>query len=129
MNNAITLNKFLEEYPLAEFKPIAYYDKHLDCIRVIVRDCSITEHRIDDVFTVMEDNRPQQGQQKYVGFTIKGVCHLFDYLGIPLDGVHRVTDILQTMVTQSPKVHFAIITDVILDANQQDLEVDFAQAA
>lgn len=129
MSNAFSLRKFQEEHPLSEFKPIAYYDKHMDCIRVIARDCSITEHRIDGLFTIMEDNHPSPGHNKYVGFTIKGIRYLFDKLGIHLDGVHRVADILQAIVTNNPEATVAIITDIILDATEQDLEVDFAQAA
>ncbi len=123
------LSNFLRDYPLAEFQPVAYYDKHMDCIRVIVRDCSVTEHRINDMFTVMEDNSPQRGQHRYMGFAIKGIRHLFDQLGLELGGVHRVADILQAMVRKDKNFAHAIITDVILDATENDLEVDFAEAA
>ena len=58
------------------FRPLVYYDPRLDCIRVIVRDCSVTESRIDEIFTVLEDNYHTINQEKYVGFTIKGVRYI-----------------------------------------------------
>ena len=71
------------EYKPNPFRPMAYYDKHLDCIRVEIRDCSITEHRCGEILTVLEDNHPENDQGKYVGFTIKGVGHVFEELSLP----------------------------------------------
>ena len=113
MKQAFSMSAFFKEYQMQAFEPLAYYDKHMDCIRVIVRDCSITEHRINEMFTLMEDNHPTQGQHRYVGFTIKGIRHLFDQLNLPLDGVLRVSDILQKIVRENPDRTVALITDVI----------------
>jgi hypothetical protein len=38
---------------IAEFRPIAYFDRNMDCIRVLTHDCSVTEHRISEYFTVL----------------------------------------------------------------------------
>src|SRR5262245_32036706 len=38
------------------FKPFVIFDERLDCIRVVARDCSVTEIRINTLLTVLEDN-------------------------------------------------------------------------
>src|SRR5450432_3435060 len=58
-----------------EFRTCAFFDDRLDCIRVIARDCSVLETRINQSLTVLEDNYYQDSDRKhrqYVGFTIKG---------------------------------------------------------
>ena len=42
--------QFFADNPPKVFRPCAYYDKHLDCIHVQVRDCSFTEIRLNEVF-------------------------------------------------------------------------------
>lgn len=37
------LMSFMETIEYKEFVPFAYYDKHLDCIRVQIKDCSVIE--------------------------------------------------------------------------------------
>lgn len=96
------LGDLLSKFPLAKFSPLAYYDKHLDCIRVVIRECSVTEHRLTAVMTVLEDNYPDYGQQPYVGFVIKGVQHLFESMNLPLDGVMRVTDLFHRIARTCP---------------------------
>ena len=51
---------FFAEYLMKVFTLCAYYDKHMDCIRVQSRDCSITEERRDALFTVLKDNYPKK---------------------------------------------------------------------
>jgi len=127
------LGELLSKFPLAKFSPLAYYDKHLDCIRVIIRECSVTEHRLTAVMTVLEDNYPDDGQQPYVGFVIKGVQHLFESMNLPLDGVMRVTDLFHRIATTCPDQ----LVDSVLAPYQSllqvlqetELEVDFAEAA
>lgn len=126
----MTLAEFLSDYPMKVFTPCAYYDKHMDCIRVQIRDCSVTEQRVDELFTVLKDNYRKEGQSLYVGFTIKGVNHLFSQLSIPLEGVVRVADVLHQIVRDRPQA----TVDLVVDRFQQllndiDLEIDFAEAA
>lgn len=127
------LGDLLSQFPLAKFSPLAYYDKHLDCIRVVIRECSVTEHRLTAAVTVLEDNYPDDGQQQYVGFVIKGVQHLFDANQVPVDGVMRVTEILNLLARATPEP----LVDVVLKPyrslldvlRETELEVDFAEAA
>src|ERR1700738_3834966 len=87
---------------LTAFVPVAYYDKHMDCIRVLVLNRSVTEHRIDSMFTVFECNHRGPVDPEYVGFSIKGVRHLFSEIGVPLEGVYRLTDLIQRIVSHKP---------------------------
>jgi hypothetical protein len=84
-----------------EFRPFAVFDQPLDCIRVITRDCSVTEIRIDDFLTVLEANYPVSGSDEYVGFTIKGVAHLCESHGIPASGPWKLADFLDAILTAS----------------------------
>ena len=81
---------------LADFVPVAYYDRHMDCIRVLTHDRSVTEHRIDRLFTVYECNHRGAFDPEYVGFSIKGVRALFDEIGLPLGKVYRLADLTST---------------------------------
>lgn len=133
MTDKAILTSFLEAHPLKSFSPLAYYDKHLDCIRVEIRDCSVTEIRLDKLFTLLEDNYPEAGQDPYVGFTIKGVQHLFAQLNLPLDGVWKVADLLQEIVTKHPEIVTAAMYELASKfgriLSNTELQVDFAEAA
>ncbi|MBI2504907.1 MAG: hypothetical protein HYW07_16945 [Candidatus Latescibacteria bacterium] len=126
------LNEFIEAHKPAPFRPIAYYDKHLDCIRVELRACSVTEHRCGQFFTLLEDNNPEADQTRFIGFTIKGVWHLFAELGLPLTGVQEVVAILNALLekyTQElapAEKGLAEIRPILRDT---ELKIDFAQAA
>ena len=98
--DVIDLQSFMDEN-LKPFSPFAYYDKHLDCIRVQILDCSITEERLSKFITFLRPTYPLSGQP-YVGFTIKGIRHLFDKIGNPLEGVHSLTAIIDMTVKAFP---------------------------
>ena len=96
------ISKVLGVAALRPFSPLAYYDKHMDCIRVELRDCSMTERRIDEIFTVLEDNYPTEGQGKSAGIMIKGIKHLFKKLELPVEGIVYVTKILDAIAKTYP---------------------------
>lgn len=86
-----------------EFRPFAYFDKHMDCIRVLIQDVSVTEERLGKFFTVARPNHaapPFNGQN--VGFTIKGIAHLFHSIGLPFAGVHQVVEVLDKIIQRMP---------------------------
>src|ERR1700721_314741 len=92
-----------EGITIAPFTPVAFYDKHMDCIRVLTHDRSVTEHRIDKVFTVYECNhRVGAFDPEYIGFSIKGVRRMFHEMEIPLDGVYRLADLIGRIVRHKP---------------------------
>lgn len=124
--------ELLRAFPPSPFKQRAYYDKHLDCIRVVIRECSVCEHRLTAIMTVLEDNYPEPGQQPFVGFVIKGVEHLFKELGLPLEGVLPFIELFNKMA----ELHGDELTERVLEPYQGllqvlkdiELKVDFAEA-
>jgi hypothetical protein len=95
------LKKFSDAYPITTFRPLAYYDKHLDCIRIQVKDCSFTEVRLNRFFTLWYENHIVK--KKKVGFTIKGVKHLFVTLGLPRSGPIIVAQIIDGILRLYPE--------------------------
>ncbi len=89
------LSTFMAE--LQEFEPYAYFDKHMDCIRVKLADCSVTERRMNRIFTMLVPNDSAMGD-KAVGVTIKGVAHLFDRCGLPMVGIVSLASIIDAIV-------------------------------
>jgi hypothetical protein len=116
---------------LAAFVPVAYYDKHMDCIRVLVLNRSVTEHRIDSMFTVFECNHRGPLDPEYVGFSIKGVRHLFSEIGVPLEGVYRLTDLIQRIVSHKPGSAMSELLKIIFKEYRTsgDLSIDMDKAA
>ena len=88
------------------FRPVAYYDKHMDCIRVYTHDRSVTELRVSEVFTVFENNSrgATQFEPEFVGMCIKGVRKLFDEIGLNIHGVYRLAEVIDAIVKYAPGV-------------------------
>jgi hypothetical protein len=86
------------------FKPIAYYDKHLDVIRVQIMDCSITEERLDRILTIYHNNQSlsRDGLNDIVGFAIKGVRFLLEKLKMEPEGAIKIADFLDKLVKEFP---------------------------
>lgn len=95
-------NPLPADVSLGAFGPVAYYDQYMDCIRVVTHDRSVTEHRIDGFFTLHECNHRGPFDPEYVGFTIKGVHHLFNEVGIPFAGVLKLADLISKLVAHRP---------------------------
>jgi hypothetical protein len=120
--------KLPEGVLIATFSPVAYYDKHMDCIRVLTHDRSVTEHRIDGVFTVYECNHRGPFDPEYVGFSIKGVRHLFSEIGLPLDRVYRLADLINRIVNHRPGSAMSELLRIIFKdyGPAGDLKIDLA---
>ena len=117
-----------EDISIATFSPVAYYDKHMDCIRVLTHDRSMTEHRIDGIFTVYECNHRGPCDPEYVGFAIKGVRHLFNEIGLPLEGVYRLADLIKRIVNHRPGSAMSELLRIIFKDYRPagDLKIDLA---
>ena len=116
---------FINELTIkSEFKPFAYYDKHLDCIRVQTLDCSFKEDRKNKFVTVLSANHKEQNT--FVGFNIKGVKYLFKKIGLPTSGVHKLTDLVDKLVKTFPDAGTVqvqkLFRPILID---QDLSVEF----
>jgi hypothetical protein len=110
---------------LAEFKPFAYYDKHLDCIRVQLRDCSVREERKNKIFTVLRSNHDNAGA--FVGCNIKGVRHVFDKIGMEMKGVVTLTILLDAIAKYFPEASVATtVANISRGLETSELEVSFA---
>ena len=95
-----------EAFPqeIGEFRPCAFFDDRLDCIRVIARDCSVYEERVNDRLTVLIDNYHdrQLGRKKYVGFTIKGARHFCQEYGFGATTSISMAKLLDALLKSSP---------------------------
>jgi hypothetical protein len=86
-----------------QFRPGAFFDDRLDCIRVITKDCSVLETRINTSLTVLEDNYADgSGASPYVGFTIKGARHFCHENGISLDAPIQMSALLDAILKAFP---------------------------
>src|SRR5271155_2443417 len=86
---------------LKDFRPIAFFDKDLDCIRVKLQDCRAVEVRLNRFLTVLT-TYDDRGTPLNVGFTIKGIAHLFKQLGLQRDGIFKIVDILNRLLEKYP---------------------------
>lgn len=113
------------------FVPVAYYDKHMDCIRVLTHDRSFTEHRLDGFFTVYECNHRGKFDPQYIGFAINGVRHLLERVGVPLEGVYKLAELIDRVVRYQPGSTVSETLRLIFCRyeNIGDLEVNLKDAA
>lgn len=97
-----------------EFRPCAFFDDRLDCIRVIARDCSVLETRINPTLTVLEDNYFQEtGRKQYVGFTIKGARHFCAEHGFDLNGPIDISELLDAILKAFPSVAVELFVNAV----------------
>lgn len=116
---------------LGSFRPVAYFDKHMDFIRVLTHDRSITEHRLNEFYTVYECNHRGPFDPEFVGFAIKGVRRLFHEIGLPLDRPYKLAEIIDRVVKHRPGSAMAETMRLIFSQYlaSGDLSVDFQQEA
>ena len=104
------------------FKPCAFLDDRLDCIRVIARDCSVLEERINDRLTVLIDNYPIEGK-KYVGFTVKGARHFCQENGLSLSTL-KLTQVADALLRAFPDATVMMFVDFIAKSLIEDYKID-----
>lgn len=120
------LDAFMAEN-LQEFKPFAYFDNHMDCIRVKFLDCSVTEERLNKFLTVLTPNH--RDYSGHVGFTLKGIAHLFNKAGLSRKTAYHLADILDAIVKAFPDENFKKLRSEI-ETNEAAREIPaFALAA
>lgn len=119
--------QFFSDNPPKVFKPCAYYDKHLDCIRVQVKDCSFTEFRLNSRFTICQANHVKKVE--YVGFGIKGIRHFFEKVELPRakEGPYILAEIMDAIVKDDPDAFSDLIQSEFAD--KLNLEVEDFQYA
>jgi hypothetical protein len=112
------------------FVPTAFYDSYMDCIRVFTHDRSVTEVRIADDLTLYRTNHRDAFDPQHVGFCLKGIRHMFTELELPLDGVLKLTAIIDALVRIKPQ---STIARVLANFNTtfgtaDELEVNLSEA-
>ena len=113
LERQITESPGMEPISVSAFKPLALYDDELDCVRVLIRDCSITERRVNAFLAIYEDNYPAPGVLLHVGFAIKGVKHFLNQHDIPLDGTFTVVELLDRITKYSPEEFVNVVIEGI----------------
>lgn len=132
-NQSVTMRDLFERAAkeMGPFQPIAYYDEHLDLIRVVLRDCSVLETRVNKMFTLLHDNSPQKGQSRCMGFVIKGARHLLDEWGMSDKKAHAVVDLLNKVLALLPAEENDRVTEELADCRvvlrETAMGVDFPQ--
>jgi hypothetical protein len=97
-----------------DFRACAFFDDRLDCIRVIARDCSVLETRINETLTVLEDNYYlESGNNKYVGFTVKGARYFCRQHGFDLSTPIDVSALLDAILATFPDKLVELVVDGI----------------
>jgi len=108
-----------------DFRPCAFFDVRLDCIRVIVRDCSVLEIRINEALTVLEDSYYQEsGKRRYIGFTIKGAAHFCKRNGFDLSAPIDISRLLDAVLANFPGRLAELAVDGIARPLVEDTNID-----
>lgn len=92
-----TLQQYLTD--AAPFRPVAYHDANMDCIRIQFRDCSTLERRVDEVITLVFSNE----DNTLVGLVVKGLGHLLDELGFDKQAVVEIASFLDSLIKSDPE--------------------------
>jgi len=127
MNGTFAANaaQFIAVCNDSEFRPFAYYDKHLDCIRVQLMDCSFKEERRNRIVTVLTANHMEQNN--FAGFNIKGVRYLFEQMGLQAKGIYKLADLMNSLVQFFPDSSIKHVQAAIRPIlREEDLSVEFA---
>ncbi|MGD0211111.1 MAG: hypothetical protein ABSC14_09025, partial [Desulfomonilia bacterium] len=66
-----------------------------------IRDCSFTEIRLNTRFTIYQANHVDNVE--YMGFSMKGIRHLFEKHQLPKDGPYKLADIIDEIVKDDPE--------------------------
>jgi hypothetical protein len=108
----------------SEFRPCAYWDDSLDCIRILTRDCSITETRVNKLLTVLEATYPELAGRKCVGFTIKGAQHFCQQQGLSLATPITLSQLLDAIIAACPDTVVEAFVDHVARPLVRDAKIE-----
>jgi hypothetical protein len=109
---------------VGEFRPCAYFDDRLDCIRVITRDCSVLERRVDARLTILLDNYGPPSSQQCVGLTIKGARHFCREHNLPLDTPIAMGKVLDLIIASCPDIVVRSFIQLVVRPLIEDNKID-----
>lgn len=119
----LILESFIKEN-LEEVKyPIAYYEENLDSIFVFFEDCSYAEEKANIVFYVFKRNYSES--VVYVGFSIEQIKLFFDKLGLKMEGVVKLRDIVDSALKKYPNITIQWIVNSLYRKEVDSLEIVF----
>jgi hypothetical protein len=96
------------------FRSCAFFDDRLDCIRVIARDCSVLETRVNQFITILEDNYYAESEDRqYVGFTVKGARYFCKQHNLDLSYPIEMSALLDAILASSPEVAIQLFVNAI----------------
>lgn len=117
-----SVKAFLAENKGQTLRPFAYFDKHLDCIRVQIKDCSFKEIRLNKRCTISQANHSPGIE--YVGFTLKGIQHLTKNLGLPDDQPVVLASLIDELVKRDPTFYVDFIQVNFKRETLENIKVD-----
>lgn len=88
--------------PDAPFRPVAFWHKELNTIVVVVRDCSACHVRVNDGLTLMEDQYPEDDEDRYVGFEVHATPGFYENEGLLSGGSVELNQALDMLVRKFP---------------------------
>lgn len=101
------------------FRPFAMYRKDLDQIVVQVRDRgSVTEIKVGDTLTLLEDNNSETGEDIPAGFVVERACVYCAQQGLIHEGrvnLHEVLDSFSCVPYYYLELDIAVAHDILND--------------
>ncbi len=106
------------------FRPCAFFDVRLDCIRVVARDCSVLETRINEHLTVLQDTYYRESDKPaYVGFTVKGARHFCNEHNISMNAPIELSALLDAILKAYPKIEVELFVNGIAKPLVKDAKI------
>jgi hypothetical protein len=111
-----------------EFRPCAFFDDRLDCIRVVTRDCSVLEQRIDNRLTLLLDNYYYPpGPKQCVGFTVKGARHFCKENNLPLDTPITMSKLLTAVLANCPDILVRSFIELVVKPLMDEKKIEVVE--
>lgn len=100
--NLIAFSDFIDECPIKDFYPVAYYDKNLDCINIQTKDCSFVEKTRNSFFNLLYENHSEG--KPLIGFSIQNARSLFkeQRMNDVYAGSYCLKQVLDIMIKKYP---------------------------
>jgi hypothetical protein len=117
---------FLEQ-PEA-FRPCAFFDARLDCIRVITKDCAVLEERINNRVTILLDLYSPPSRKECVGFTLKGAYHLCQQHNWNPTQPIKMSQLLDAILASVPEKAVKVFIELVAKPLVEDKKIDQVEA-
>lgn len=105
------LESHFHNMPPGPFKPVASYRPELDQIEVIIRDCSVTHRRVNEIVAIMEDNYPDITEDVHVGFVVDCARAFCNRHGLIHDDQVSLPELTRALFGKNPET-FAGIDEI-----------------